>query len=256
VFLLEPNPTPYDLRWRMFGIAVRVHPAFWLVSALLGWNVTQLGMGYLLIWVACVFVSILIHELGHVLMGRLFGSWGYIVLYSFGGLAIGSSDLARRWQRVAVSFAGPLAQFLLLGVVIALGLRMVPGEGFWFTSPGAWGKSNTAAFLGMLFEINLFWAILNLLPIWPLDGGKIAREVLEGATPEKGRLYSLGLSAGVSGLLAVHAFLAEAGTPLIPYLPPLGTFMGIFFALFCVSSIQALQEERRGPRWRDDDYRW
>ena len=70
-------------------------------------------MPYLVLWIICVFVSILIHEMGHVLMGRLFGAEGHIVLYSFGGLAIGSKRLADRWQRIAVSFAGPLAQFIL-----------------------------------------------------------------------------------------------------------------------------------------------
>src|SRR5207302_5403914 len=64
------------------------------------------SVSYLLIWIACTFVSILIHELGHVFMGRLFGSHGHIVLYSFGGLAIGSSALRSRWQRIAVYFAG------------------------------------------------------------------------------------------------------------------------------------------------------
>ena len=116
--LLEPNRTPYDLRWRMLGTDVRVHPLFWLVSAVLGWNWYSMrggGIGYLLLWVFCCFVSVLLHEFGHVLVGRLFGSDGHIVLYSFGGLAVGSSDLRRRWQRVLVLFGGPGAQLVLAG---------------------------------------------------------------------------------------------------------------------------------------------
>ena len=65
------------------------------------------GFEYLLIWIGCVFGSILIHEMGHVFMGQVFGAQGTIVLYSLGGLAIGSSNLPSRWQRIAVSFAGP-----------------------------------------------------------------------------------------------------------------------------------------------------
>ena len=89
--LTEPNPTPWDLRWRMLGTNISVHPFFWVLSAMLGWGwFNDGGFRLLLVWVACVFVSILLHEFGHVLMGRLFGSRGqYIVLYSFGGLAIG-----------------------------------------------------------------------------------------------------------------------------------------------------------------------
>src|SRR4051794_3104022 len=98
--LTEPNYTQFDLRWRMFGIPVRVHPAFWLVSAIYGWDFVQGGeLRLLLVWIACVFVSVLLHELGHVLTGMLFGSRGHIVLYSFGGLAIGSNAVRNRSQR-------------------------------------------------------------------------------------------------------------------------------------------------------------
>ena len=91
MLFMEPSQTPYDLRWRMFGVPVRVHPRFWLVSVIMGWNTVHEGFQYLLIWVACSFASILIHEFGHVAMGQIFGSRGHIVLYGFGGLAIGSN---------------------------------------------------------------------------------------------------------------------------------------------------------------------
>src|SRR5438105_4366565 len=110
---LEPERTPYDWNWRIFGIPVRVHPLFWLISVILGWDTVHEGFQYLLLWIGCVFVSILVHELGHVFMGQVFGSPGYIVLHSFGGLAVGSSALQNRWKRIAVYFAGPLAGFLL-----------------------------------------------------------------------------------------------------------------------------------------------
>src|SRR5262249_6317896 len=69
----EPNETPYDLRWQMFGTPVRVQPWFWLMTVILGYDATiRDGVGFVLAWVACVFVSILLHEFGHVWMGRLF----------------------------------------------------------------------------------------------------------------------------------------------------------------------------------------
>ena len=71
---MEPTPTPLDLRWHLFGILVRVHPMFWLVSVIMGWNSLIIGFEYLFIWIACMFVSILIHELGHVWMGQVFGA--------------------------------------------------------------------------------------------------------------------------------------------------------------------------------------
>src|SRR5579883_1758335 len=114
VFLLEPERTQFDLRWRMLGTDIRVHPMFWLVSAILGWT-TDLSV--LALWVGCVFVSILLHEFGHVFAGRLFGAEGHIVLYSFGGLAVGSSNLASRWQRIVAYFAGPFVQLVLFAVL-------------------------------------------------------------------------------------------------------------------------------------------
>ena len=60
--------TPYDLRFRLLGIPVRVHPLFWVVMAVLGWQDHNLPM--VAVWVACVFVSILVHEYGHGLMAK------------------------------------------------------------------------------------------------------------------------------------------------------------------------------------------
>jgi stage IV sporulation protein FB len=251
VFLLEPEETRYDLRWRMFGTPVRVHPMFWIISVVLGFNGTMRpgggGVPALLEWVVCVFVSILLHEFGHILMGRLFGSPGYIVLYSFGGLAVGSNHLRRRWQRMLVSFAGPLAQFLFLGVVLVSLFFLAP------TVQPAW-QPHVERVMGFLVWINLFWALVNLLPIWPLDGGQIARELCQAVMPERGTAFSLGLSMVISGFLAVHLLMATQGKPLIPYLDIRSMYLAIFFALFCLSSFTALQAENARRHWRDDEW--
>jgi Zn-dependent protease len=276
--LFEPNETPYDLRFRIFRIPVRVHPMFWLFSAILGWpgQAGSMTIPLVLIWVGAVFVSVLIHEMGHVFMGRAFGSDGYIVLYSFGGLAVGSNQVPRRGQRILVSFAGPLAQFLLLGVVLLVLSRSGPhldlrdnpaeGEGF-FEQCWFWLLVHLAPYppLGrkLIFDlivINLFWPVLNLLPIWPLDGGQISREVFRGLMPDRGVRVSLGVSLLVAGLLAVNAIVAlpnVKGKPLIPVIGELfagGMFMIFFFGLFALGSWQALQALEAEKRWVDD--RW
>jgi Zn-dependent protease len=265
VFLLEPEETRYDLRWRMFGTPVRVHPMFWIISVVLGYDGTiRLGVGFVLAWVACVFVSVLLHEFGHVWMGRLFGSPGHIVLYSFGGLAIGSKNLYPRWQRILVSFAGPLIQLVLLAV-IWFGRDWL----FHFIAPGA--RRAAISIWWMLFEINLLWPLLNLLPIWPLDGGQITREVCQGAMGDRGTAVSLGISLVVAGFLAAHELMASRGRPLLhfpvsestsPYLLLLKAmcesgdmFMALFFLMFCISSFLALQaENERRRRWSDDEW--
>ena len=256
MFLTEPAESPADLRFWLFGTHVRVHPIFWLLAAVLGWGLTmgedtRTGLLYLAVWVACVFVSVLLHEFGHIFMGRVFGSHGHIVLYSFGGLAIGSSALDRGWQRFLVSLAGPLIQFVFFGVVFLATLFLLP------QAPAAWQRpvSITAAFL---LEINLFWPILNLLPIWPLDGGQMTREVATALSPASGVYASMIISACVSGLLALHCFFPKFLGDRIPFLSNFGgMYMGIFFALFCAQSIMALQAENsRRQRYRDDEFPW
>lgn len=242
----EPNETPYDLRWRMFGTPVRVHPMFWLVAVILGYDSTiRLGVGFVLAWVACVFVSVLLHEFGHVWMGRLFGSHGYIVLHSMGGLAIGSNQVARRWQRILVLLAGPGIQLVFWAI-----LRF--SAPWLLLSMPAASRLSAISVLVMLLEINLFWPILNLLPIWPLDGGQIAREVCQALMPVRGTAFSLGISMVVSGVLAAHMLMASHGQPLIPFLEDYGDmFLAIFFALFCVNSFTALQAENERRRYWD-----
>jgi Zn-dependent protease len=243
VNLTEPERTQYDLQWQMFGIHVRVHPLFWIISAFLGWSTLQRGFPYLLAWIGCVFVSILIHELGHVVVGNYFGSRGHIVLYSFGGLAIGSSNLMNRWHRVAVSFAGPFAQFLLLIPIYFLALSISPSGRYRSYSPGVMEKS-----LEYLWWINLAWPILNLLPIWPLDGGKISRELFDWSSPRQGIRSSLILSAVIAGLLAFMEILALIGRIDLPLDMAPSPYMALFFGLFAYSSIQLLQQHQP-PRW-------
>jgi stage IV sporulation protein FB len=248
----EPAPTPWDLKWRMLGTSVRVHPFFWLVTAVLGWSayadpkaggsLRDLGL-----WIACVFVSILLHEFGHIWMGRLFGRRGHIVLYSFGGLAIGSSDLPSRWQRIAVSLAGPGIQFALYGVLWAAGPHDRAGERGLLLS-GWYGT----AYLQLL-RINWYWPLLNLLPIWPLDGGRVSRDLLEWISPRRGFSVALWLSVLIAAGLAVYFFHE------VQY------YTAFMFAWLAFGSFQAAQQLRIGDRedtwqqrapWEQDPDAW
>ena len=249
--LVEPTPTNFDLHFRLFGTPIRVHPFFWLFSAILGWNLVDLGFGYLLIWIACCFVSILLHEFGHVWMGSLFGARNsYIVLYSFGGLAVGSRDLRSRGQRIAVSLAGPLIQLVFVYLPLWLWVNYASREQL-----RALPEKAILAIV-ILKEINLIWPLFNLLPIWPLDGGMVSREICTLWSPRGGLRFSLGLSLGVSGFIAIHALLAKAkGFYVIPYLPT-DTYAAILFGLLALQSWQLLQQARIWQPPPDDRLPW
>lgn len=272
MFMLEPGQTAWDLRWRMLGIGVRVHPMFWLVTLIMGSNSLRQGVAYLGVWVACVFVSILVHELGHVLAGMAFGTTGYIVLYGMGGLAVGSNQLPHRWQRIVVCFAGPLAGFLFLGLLFVLlwvrdpesfpaylvlagmDLGIPPPEGpEWRLGLVRQLTQHPLLFsaVGDLIFINLFWGLVNLLPVWPLDGGQISRDVCDAVAPGRGLSASLGISLVTAGLIAVHSVMEMNGRGILPV--HFGsTYTAIFFGLLALQSFQLLQHAQAERRWTDD----
>jgi Zn-dependent protease len=265
-------PTRFDLRFRVGDIPVRVHPFFWLTTVLLGLNSpSDLGVPryllYLLIWVAIVFVSILVHELGHVLMGRRLGSRGHILLTGFCGLAIGSSELPDRWQRNAVSLAGPGAGFVLAALVTLLSWRHNPA----FTQYALGSVFHVDVEIGpellaqlphpivsyiittTLF-INIYWGLVNLLPIWPLDGGQISREIYEHYRGRDGVRLSLILSLVTSGVLAALAlveWITQPEKPLVPFVSfGKSLFAVLFFGLLALQSWQILRFIRlAGPDW-------
>lgn len=211
----ESPHTPFDWRFRLFGIPVRVSATFWILAALVAWIPNRLDLT--LLGIACVFVSILVHELGHALTARRFGWSPQIVLYHFGGFAAFQptwrSTTARR---VAVTAAGPAAGFALYAVVLSLS-RNVP-----FTGP-------LAHALAILLFINLWWNVLNLAPVFPLDGGQIAVALLEAWNGPTGRVWAFRLGTLVGAVLAVLGFRAGQ------------TWMAILFAVLAVQNMQLEQ---------------
>jgi Zn-dependent protease len=113
-----------------------------------------------------------------------------------------------------------------------------------------------AAFtVSILLWINLFWAALNLLPIWPLDGGHITKDLLDGARPGgQGIRTAYGISLVLAALLTIHCIAGANGHKFIPFLPAFGgIFAALLFGSLAVQSWQLLQQERNPP-WRREDW--
>jgi Zn-dependent protease len=257
--LVEPGLTRYDLHFRLFGFPVRVHPLFWLLSILLGADTLKIGPEYLLIWVAVVFASILVHELGHCLAFRLFGVRSNIVLYGFGGLAIPWSGIRERWRRVAVSLAGPGAGFLLYGLVYG------SNRAFGWTALVA-SPYLVVAYIWLL-SVNLYWGLLNLLPVIPLDGGRVSEEVCIGVSPRKGAAIAYQISMLVAGLLSIYCLFWQIAPaqakelykelPWWLQLPIGGLWTALMFGLLAYMNYQMLQRWRWTNRhWADERLPW
>jgi stage IV sporulation protein FB len=215
--VFEPKPTAFDLRFRLFCTPVRVHPGFWLMTLLLGFQNFADGVGFFVLWVGCVFFSILAHEFGHITMGRFCGRGGNIILYSFGGLAIGDYQVPHRWQRMAISLAGPAAGFLFYGIVLLVKdhlLSQIPLQ-FLIQNPGLVQVIDKGT--AMLLGINLIWSLLNLVPIMPLDGGNFSQELFSAVNPRNGLRLSLTLSIFLALLAAGYCMFAWSSKVQLPY---------------------------------------
>lgn len=252
MFLLEPPPTAYDLRFTLFGFPIRITPWFWLATLLLGGSYSDGAR--LIIWVLVVLVSILIHELGHAFAFRYFGMASHIVLYHFGGIAVaGNSGLP--WQtyradrdprqQIVISLAGPLVQLVAATMVIVPLTAMMASRGMpvtsirqFFTGVMRIVGDNEQA-LELVFQflyVNVGWSLLNLLPVYPLDGGQISRNLFLLYGGAQAAQHSLMLSVFTAGALAVFGFSRG------------DSFLGIMFAMLAWSSYQSLEQYRgRGP---------
>ena len=126
------------------------------------------GIQYALLWIPVLFFSVLIHELAHA---ATIGIFGYgpseIVLGGIGGATM-NKRVAKPWHDVIISLAGPLSSFALAWLVRILFVRIL----FLRTDP------MMVAFLPLLYQMNIWWGIFNLLPISPLDGGHAVRNFL------------------------------------------------------------------------------
>jgi Zn-dependent protease len=255
MLLQEPGHSPYDLRFHLLGFPVRISWSFWLAGVVFGFGLVgsmdeALGprspgmLPLLLLWNLCLLVSILIHELGHALAFRQNGMNASIVLYHFGGLAIPTSSYSpdrfhgplTPKQDIWISFAGPLAQFasamVLIVAVKAAGyqapvpwpLTEVPGltDGEHIDSHGLY-----ALLLFYIFP-SVLWALLNLVPVWPLDGGHISSSIIQ--LRGGNNTQALWVSVIAAGLMALYGFSNDQ------------QYMGFLFLVLGVTNFQALKQ--------------
>ena len=227
--------TPYDLRFSMLGIPVRVHPMFWLMSAIMGAASNDLRL--IITWMMCMFVSILVHELGHALAAKSYGWPVEITLYHFGGLASYSPGRGySRGRAIWISFAGPLAGFCLYGLVIAVEMAMFR---FGLNSPflARIALTDPPIFFFAIHQmkfINLYWGAVNLLPVLPLDGGRICSELLNARSSHNGQLRSLQIGIVVAGLAAAF------------FLTHKQLYAGLLFGSLAYENYRQYEQIRRG----------
>jgi Zn-dependent protease len=220
-----------QLSWkigRVAGIDLYLHPTFLLILLLPG---VLTGGPLTILLLLSVFGCVVLHELGHALMARRFGiATEDITLYPIGGVA-----RLRRMPRapgaeLLIALAGPAVNFALVAGLSLLGLLIGDPYG---ASP-VFGS-----FFDELVVVNLVLGLFNLIPAFPMDGGRVLRALLSGWL---GRTRATIIAAGVGRLLAV--LFGVAALLWTGNLVHVALAAFIFFAARA-EEMQVLAEERR-----------
>jgi Zn-dependent protease len=218
-------------RFRIGSIPVEVQASHLLVSGVIALSFSPPSRPgptgsvafHVVSWMFIVFVSVLIHELGHAVVSRAFGYQPSITLAWMGGHTHPNAPGPIPWHKdVLLTLAGPLFG-LLLGVACWLGSSFVDE------------RSEVLRYMLLVGAYaNFFWAVFNLLPVLPLDGGRITSVVAMRFFGQRGFI--------ASQVLALITCLGAVAWGLQNRMP----FLTVYFAMFGFQAGRALSEAMRG----------
>lgn len=200
-------------------IPVTIYPLFWVCAALVGYFSSP-NLLVILIWMILIFISVLFHEMGHALAALACGRKPRIELVASGGITYyEGTDKLPFWKQFFIVLSGPVFGALL--ILIATLLLQVPGL-----------NDVMSGLLNIVVMINLFWTLLNLLPIFPLDGGQLLRLILEAFCGPKGFRYALVISIFTSLIFSLFCFALR------------DFLLGALFSLWSFQSYDSLRKMR------------
>lgn len=186
-------------------IPLRIYPFFWVVALIIGWlnsystmPTVQTAFVGTILWVVVITVSIIVHEYGHALSALAFGQKAKINLIGFGGLTQRSGPKLKAWKEFIIVLNGPLFGFGL-AFIAALMLNLMNED-----SQGLWRYV-----LNIVFYVNKYWTLLNLLPVLPLDGGRLLSIFLEGTLGVRGIKIAFFLSILIAAVLGIFFFALQ-----------------------------------------------
>jgi Zn-dependent protease len=215
--------------FRIFGFTVRIDPSWFIVAVLVTWSFAtaafpsqlsgQAPVTYWLMGVAGAlfyFLSVVLHELSHSLVARTYGvEMRGITLFIFGGVAEMPGEVPTPQAEFVIAAAGPAASFV---IGLASG-----GLGF-LGRLGGWPAPLTTVLIYLGF-LNAALAVFNLIPAFPLDGGRILRSILWGW--KKSLRWATRVSAAIGGGFG----LLLMGLGVVTALVPRGLYGGIWLFL-------------------------
>lgn len=198
------------------AIPVSIHPIFWIMSFGIGWLSSNQDIMKTLMWMAVILVSIVVHEFGHALTAKAFGQKTHIELMGMGGATYRRGGQLTSFKEFLIVLNGPLAGFALF----ILSSFLVFAFGGSVASPIAY-------MLQVSIWVNFYWTLLNLIPVYPMDGGKLFRIILEAIFGVRGVKFSLFVSMALAGILSLFCLWAQQ------------IFMAAIFLLFAYEGYKA-----------------
>jgi stage IV sporulation protein FB len=161
---------------KVAGTVVRIHLTFllflaWIFAASYASNGKAAAFDGL-VFMVLLFLCVLLHEFGHIFTARAFGvSTPYVTLLPIGGVAQLERIPEEPWEEFLIAIAGPLVNVAITIVLVLFGAQL---------SSAAVGAVDNAhiAMIDRLAAVNLFLAVFNLIPAFPMDGGRVLRAAL------------------------------------------------------------------------------
>ncbi len=202
---------------RIAGIEIRIHYTWLIAFVIITWSVTQsflmpayLGWNSATYWITgaiaalLLFISVLLHELAHSLVAKTRGLPVHsITLFILGGVSNLREEPGKPMVEFTMAIVGPLTSFALAGIFWGIGYAL--------TNQG----TPVAAIVAYLMLINLVLGIFNLLPGFPLDGGRVLRSILWGRTGDLVKATNIATTIGRGfgwAIIAYGLFLIFMGS--------------------------------------------
>ncbi|BAV06864.1 Zn-dependent protease (includes SpoIVFB) [Filimonas lacunae] len=204
-------------------VSVYIHWTFLLLPVWIVMVYTQYGaslseLSWAFAFLLAVFVCILLHELGHALVAARFGIHSKsILLLPMGGIASLEKLPDNSRQELAISAAGPLVNLLIAAILLVF---VKDKYGFWQTDEQL-SIAEKEYFLVNLYVANIWLVVFNLIPAFPLDGGRMLRALLGF---KLNYIHATGTVAVISKIIAIGCLIAGVAFFNIPLLA-LGIFI-------------------------------
>lgn len=245
------------LRWfsasfrlgRFFRVEVRI---FWialvLMPLILMRDVRMLPFAQGATWIALILVSLYLiiwtHEMGHIVAGRRYHiQTPLITLGPMGGLAHMSSGAPDPNKDIVISLAGPAVHLIWIALLFPLTLLFDYGD----LAPGGWRFDPFVGLFEVLLQLNFWLMLFNLLPCFPMDGGRVFRAVLaKRMHPNKATMIATKV-----GTIGAIVFIVVG---IVMWVTPPEDFWGIILIMIGISNLMACKQERLAAQYTAGPY--